>query len=75
MDNTRNYILTRLKSRRTSIDEFNFDSLVAPPLYMFLSPYDIQQIHSIARSLKLSAKPEVRYEEINELIRYAKVED
>ena len=29
MDNTRNYILTRLKSRRTSIDEFNFDSLVA----------------------------------------------
>ena len=67
MDNTRNYILTRLKSRRTSIDEFNFDSLVAPPLYMFLSPYDIQQIHSIARSLKLSAKPEVRYEEIDKI--------
>lgn len=68
MDN-RNYILERLKSKRTTIEEFNFDSLQAPPLAMFLSPFDIQELNNIARSLKYSAKPEVRYQEIDRVMK------
>lgn len=69
MDNSRNYILDRLKSKRTSIEEFNYDQLQAPPLSMFLSPFDIQELNSIARSIRYSAKPEVRYQEIDRVMR------
>ena len=68
MDKSRNYILDRLKSKKTTIEEFNYDSLMAPPLSMFLSPYDITELNSIARSLKLAAKPELRYQEIDRVM-------
>lgn len=69
MNDDRNYILDRLKSRSISIDEFNFDNLKAPPLSMFLTPGDIQELNSIATSLKLSAKPQERYRLIDEVMR------
>lgn len=69
MNDDRNYILDRLKSRSISIDEFNFDNLKAPPLSMFLTPGDIQELNSIATSLKLSAKPQERYRLIDEVMK------
>lgn len=69
MNDDRNYILDRLKSRSISIDEFNFDNLKAPPLSMFLTPGDIQELNSIATSLRLSAKPQERYRLIDEVMR------
>lgn len=69
MNDDRNYILDRLKSRKTTIDEFNFDNLKAPPLGMFLSQWDIQELYNIATSLKLSAKPEIRYKMIDEVMK------
>lgn len=63
----RNYILNRLTSKRTTIEEFDFDKLQAPPLTYFLSPYDIEQLHQIATSLKLSAHPEERYKLIDQI--------
>lgn len=68
MNDDRNYILDRLKSRSISIDEFNFDNLKAPPLGMFLSPIDIQELNAIATSLKLSAKPQERYRLIDQVM-------
>jgi|GEM_PF-1148112 len=68
MNDDRNYILDRLKSRSISIDEFNFDNLKAPPLSMFLTPGDIQELNSIATSLKLSAKPQERYRLIDQVM-------
>ena len=65
----RNFILNRLKSRRVSIEEFNFDALQAPPLSWFLSPQDDYMLTDIAHSLRLSAKPEIRYQEIDSLLR------
>ena len=65
MDKSRNYILDRITSKKTSIEEFNYDKLEAPPLSWFFSPFDIQELNSIARSLKYSAKPKERYEAIN----------
>lgn len=69
MNDDRNYILDRLKSRNVSIDEFNFDQLQAPPLSMFLSPFDIQELNSIATSVKLSGKPEERYKLIDNVMK------
>lgn len=69
MNNDRNFILDRLKSRNVSIDEFNFDNLKAPPLSMFLTPMDIQELNSIATSLRLSAKPEERYRLIDQVMK------
>lgn len=69
MMDDRNYILQRLMSKKTTIEEFNYDTLQAPPLSWFLSPYDIGQLNQIATSLKLSAKPEIRYSEIDSILR------
>lgn len=69
MDNSRNYILNRLKSKNVTIDEFNFEALQAPPLSYFLSPFDIMELNRIATSLKYSAKPEVRYQEIDRVLK------
>jgi len=65
MDKSRNYILDRITSKKTTPEEFNFDALQAPPLGMFFSPYDIHELHSIATSIKLAAKPEERYAAID----------
>lgn len=64
----RNYIIDRLRSKSVTPDEFNYDRLQAPPLNYFLSPYDISALRNIATSLKLSAKPEVRYQEIDKIM-------
>lgn len=69
MNDDRNYILDRIKSRNISIDEFNFDNLKAPPLSMFLTQWDIQELNNIATSLRLSAKPEIRYKMIDNVMR------
>lgn len=69
MDPSRNYILDRIKSKTMTKDEFNFDRLQAPPLCMLLSPFDIQELHNIATSLKWSAKPQLRYQAIDNVMR------
>lgn len=68
-DNGRSYIIDRLKSKKTTIDEFNFDKLQAPPLSMFLSPFDIAELRGIATSLKLSGKPKERLSMIDTVLR------
>ena len=67
MDKSRSYILDRIRSKKTSIEEFNYDKLEAPPLSWFFSPFDIQELNNIARSIRYSAKPQARYEAINKV--------
>lgn len=69
MNNDRSYILDRLKSRTISVAEFNFDTLQAPPLSMFLTPQDIQNLTDIAMSLRLSGKPDVKYKMIDQILK------
>ena len=69
IDRNRSFILDRVKSRTTSIEEFNFDQLSAPPLKVLLSPTDIGDLHYIATSVKLSAKPEQKYKYIDEIMK------
>lgn len=69
IDRNRSFILDRVKSRTTSIEEFNFDQLAAPPLKALLSPTDIGDLQYIATSVKLSAKPEQKYKYIDEIMK------
>ena len=69
MASDRSYILDRLKSKSTTIEDFNFETLAAPPLYMFLSPYDIEELRSIATSVRLSGKSKERLNRIDEVMK------
>lgn len=62
-------ILNRMRSKNVSIEEFDYDKLQAPPLNMLFTPQDIAQLHYIATSLKLSAKPQIKYKMINDIMR------
>ena len=65
----RSYILDRLKSKTVSIDEFNYDRLEAPPISAMFNQQDIINLNQIARSLKYAAKPQVKYQEIDKIMR------
>lgn len=61
-------VLDMLYSKQRSPLEFNFDNLVAPPLLSLLTPQDIYQLNSIARSVKLSGKIEEKYKLIDSIM-------
>ena len=68
MSSSRNYILDRIKSRKTSIEEFDFDSMQAPPLALFFTPYDISYLHSLATSARLASKLELKRKMMHEFL-------
>ena len=49
-------------------EEFDYDKLVAPPLYSMLSPTDIGDLNSIATSLKLSGNIDRKYKLMDEIM-------
>lgn len=61
----RNYILDIVRSKDVTIDEFNYDKLTCPPIRAYFSDYDLQRLYEIATSLRYSAKPQVKYQEID----------
>lgn len=65
----RNYIIDRLKSKTVSIDEFNYDRLQAPPISAMFTPFDIVQLNKIAKSIKYSGRPDLKYQEIDKIMR------
>ena len=65
----RNYVIDRLKSKTMSIDEFNFERLIAPPISSMFTPMDIMELNKIATSLKYSAQPEVKFKLIDNIMR------
>lgn len=65
-----NDALNRLYSKSGTICEFNYDSLVAPPLLMLLSVDDIAYLNRLATSIKLSSKPKEKYALIEEVMKF-----
>lgn len=43
-------------------EDFNYDMLCTVPLYSLFSPYDIQELYKIATSSDLSAKPAMKFQ-------------
>jgi hypothetical protein len=58
-----------ISSKNTSVEEFNFDKLSAPPLSMFLSPMEINELRTIATSLRYAGNAEKRYKAIDNVCR------
>lgn len=53
-------LLTQMRSRRLSQEEFNFEMLTAPPLSALLSPTDIGDLRSLIMTIQYSSKPELK---------------
>lgn len=49
--------------------EIDFDSMMIPSMYNYLSPYDIEELHKIATSAKLSAKVQEKYRLIEAIMK------
>ena len=69
MELSRQRLIDRCQSKVTSIEEFNYDMLTAPPLSMLLSQYDIDSLYHIATSVKYSGNPKKKYEAIDAIMR------
>lgn len=65
----RNYVLNLVKSKDVTREEFNWDKLSAPPIRAFFTDYDLQRLQEIATSLRYSAKPQVKYQEIDKMMK------
>lgn len=65
----RSKIIERMKSRTTTIDQFNYDALSAPPLLSLLSYDDIEYFRRLATSIKYSAKIDYKYSEIDRIMK------
>ena len=61
-------ILDILRSKQQSPLEFDFDSLWIPPMYNYLTPQDIEALHKIATSVRLSSRINDKYEMINNIM-------
>lgn len=68
MVDSRTYILDRIKSRKVTIDEFNFDKLTAPPIALMFTPQDINDLYYIAHSIKLASHPDKKLKYIDEIM-------
>lgn len=61
-------LLNRLYSAHKTPLEFQFQSLIAPPLLSLLSPYDIKMLNDLARDPRLSAKLNKKLEIIKSIL-------
>lgn len=62
-------IFSVLYARNVSPLEFNWDSMMAPPLLSFLTYQDIYQLYSIAMSNRLASKPKQKYKMIDDIVK------
>lgn len=69
MEFQRQSLLDKIQSKIVSIEEFNYDALVAPPLFTLLDASDINRLYKIATSVKLSGNVRKKYEMIDEVMK------
>lgn len=61
-------IIDTIQSKVVSQDEFNYDHLMARPLYSMVSQSDIDEVYRIATSIRLAGNPRKRYKLIDEVM-------
>jgi len=66
--NSRANIIAKMQSRVVSIDEFNWDHMMAPPLYSLITQEACNQIAKIATSVRYSGNARKRYEMIDKVL-------
>lgn len=61
-------VLDILRSKKSDPMSFHFDSLWIPPMYYYLTPQDIDALHKIATSVRLSSKIQQKYKMIDDIM-------
>ena len=61
-------VLSLLYAKGRTVDEFNYDNLTANPLLSYITMQDIEALHKIASSMKLAAKPKLKYKMIDQIL-------
>ena len=64
----RNSIIERMTSKSVCVNDFNFDSLLAPPISSIFSPYDLERLHYLATSVRMSGKQMEKFKEIDNIM-------
>lgn len=62
-------IMKRLLSKTTTIDDFNFDNMIAPPLLSLVTIDDINYMHKLATSIRYSSNINYKYKEIDNIMK------
>lgn len=62
-------VLDILRAKKMDPLEFHFENLWIPPMYYYLTPQDIEELHKIATSVRLSSKIRQKYEMIDNIMR------
>ena len=62
-------VLDIMKTKLITPLEFQFDNLQIPPIGCFLSYQDIQALHYIATSVKLSSNIKLKYKMIDDIMK------
>ena len=65
---SRKEMLDMIKSPAVDPMVFNFDNMIAPPMLAFITPQDLQYLQYLANSLKLNAKLDYKYSEIDKVL-------
>lgn len=63
-------IIDILRAKQSTPMEFEYDALMIPPMQYYLSPQDVEQLRQIATSIKLSSKIDIKYQMIDNIMRY-----
>lgn len=63
-------ILSTLYSKKTTALDFNFDSLIAPPLYTLIPNRDLERMHKLVTSVKYTSKIDYKEAEIKKIMSY-----
>lgn len=61
-------VLDILRTKKSDPLEFHFESLWIPPINCYLSPSDIEALHKIATSVRLSSKIQQKYKMIDDIM-------
>lgn len=61
-------VLKRLQSRTVSKSEFNFDQMLARPLFSYISQFDVDQLYNIATSVRYAGNPLKKYKAIDNVL-------
>ena len=65
---SREEMLDLVKSPSVNPMTFDFDHMMAPPMLSFITPSDLQYLQYLANSIKLNAKLDYKYAEIDKVL-------
>ena len=63
-------ILSALYSRKTTALDFNYDSLIAPPMYTLIPNADLEKMYKLVTSVKYNSKIDYKEAEIKKIMEY-----